>query len=180
VLFKTIQIKKKKSLVLLCVFSLCFAFVNAQENIPTDNQNTHKEIEQLFKKYENTEKITVFTPQGDLEGDVKLFVNKKNEAKGVKINGVSTNKSMVIGFISYTLKLKQNQGYTLVTDAEKINAENQKEYFKTQSDEKFKSKRNLKMMLTKGKMLFKMEVGKCADCPESSYSWEIETIDTDR
>ena len=68
------------------------------------------EIDRLYEKYKNSDYITLYTPHGDLEGEVFIETNDLDKPISINISGVSGNKSAISEFISNTIKMKERQG----------------------------------------------------------------------
>ena len=99
---------KNTILMLMTLFS---TFSNAQTKKPSTTKDSKPEIDILYEKYKDKEDITLFTPHGNLYGNVSVEFNEDEKPVSVSIQGNSENKPAIAEFISNTIKMKLKQGY---------------------------------------------------------------------
>lgn len=69
------------------------------------------EIDKLAEKYKDMDVVTLFTSQGELNGEVEIKNNPDNKPQAVKISGQSENNDAVAEFLSEIIGQKIKQGY---------------------------------------------------------------------
>ena len=167
-------------------FCIIFCFLYVSQNLYSQPvvAKYKSEVDALFAKYQDTDNVKLFTAFGDLFGDVLLIKNKKRQAQSVKISGNSENKAAITSFISYTIKMKLNQGYKVVNVPYGWDEKEIEKIIKDRMDAKFKSKLSFMLMMKKENIFFSINVGCCQKNNENlsakDYFWEIETRDTKR
>jgi len=176
-------------LLLLILFT---AHVNAQTKKPAPSKSTitksaKSEIDELYEKYKDSKNITLFTPHGNLYGNIYIEMNDNEKPVSVTIHGVSENKPAISEFISNTIKMKLNQGYKATKVPFGWNAWSYAELVEQGLGWIFKQEHSFQLLMRKGNMYFRVDGGCCVDkiddgtmFGKSVYTWEIETGDSKR
>jgi hypothetical protein len=177
---------KNTLLLLIVLLSTC---VNAQtkkpiSTKPSTKKPTKPEIDKLYEKYKDSEIITLFTPHGDIYGNVSTEINDNEKPVSVTIHGVSDNKPAIAEFISTTIKMKLKQGYKATKVPFGWEAWNYAELVEQGLGWGYKEEHSFQLLMRKGSMYFRVDAGCCAENEQGylneGYTWEIETGDTKR
>lgn len=182
---------KNTLLLLLVVLSTTIVYAQtkkpASKTKPATAKPSKPEIDKLYEKYADSKNITLYTPHGDLFGNVYIEMNDNEKPISVSIHGVSENKPAIAEFISNTIKMKLKQGYKATKVPFGWDSWNYAELVEQGLGWYFKEKHSFQLLMRKGNMYFRVDAGCCVDKIEdgsmlgkSVYTWEIETGDTKR
>ncbi|MCD6013854.1 MAG: hypothetical protein K0Q79_3716 [Flavipsychrobacter sp.] len=181
-----------KKLFILLVLIFVSVISHAQSKVPAKTAST-SEIDNLYKKYKDSKTVVLYTPLGDLDGNVSIEMNSNEKPVSVSISGETSSLDALVEFLYNTMLMKKKQGYrptknTFTNDIEKISIE-----ATTNNENEFTSKTEMVrgisgyagyygnnsttcvFLMKKGSLYFKMEV-----YSGNTYSWSIETGDTKR
>ena len=166
------------------MLTLFSTYLNAQTKKPATTKPAtatpaKPEIDKLYEKYKDSETITLFTPHGDLYGNVSIELNDNEKPISVTIHGVSENKPAIAEFISNTIKMKLKQGYKATKVPFGWDAWNYAELVEQGLGWGFKEEHSFQLLMRKGNMYFRVDAGCCVNMGDG-YTWEIETGDTKR
>lgn len=168
-----------KKIVLFITLVVFTGYVNGQNK---KTSATKPEIDKLYEKYKDSDNITLFTPQGDLEGKVTIKMNNNYKPVSITIKGISEHKAPIAEFISNTIKMKLKQGYKVTKAPFGWNSWTYAELVEQGLGRGFKEEHSFQLLMKKGNMYFRVDAGCCVDYIgwKGAYTWEIETGDSKR
>ncbi|MEY5047614.1 MAG: hypothetical protein RLZZ175_973 [Bacteroidota bacterium] len=177
--------------ILLLILLSFTVFVNAQTKPKSKKSTpTKPEIDKLYEKYKDSDSITLYTPHGELFGNVNIDMNENNKPISVQIYGHSENKSAIAEFISNTIKMKLKQGYKATKMPFGWGSWSFTELVEQGLENEFREGHSFQLLMKKGSMYFRVDAGCCQKSLEGDvlynfdqsfrYSWEIETGDSKR
>ncbi|ATA73071.1 MULTISPECIES: hypothetical protein [Capnocytophaga] len=166
-----------KKIILFITLAIFTGYVNGQNK---KTSATKSEIDKLYEKYKDSDNITLFTPQGDLQGIVTIKMNDNYKPVSITIKGSSEHKASIAEFISNTIKMKLKQGYKVTKAPFGWNTWSYAELVEQGLGWGFKKDRqSFQLLMKKGNMYFRADAGCCVGY-DTSYTWEIETGDSKR
>jgi hypothetical protein len=174
----------KKNFLLMMIFGLLIGFAipntaNSQINKPVETKQVKPEIDKLYERYKDSDIITLYTPHGELQGNVTVLLNDEGKPVSVTIKGNSENKSAIAEFISNTIKMKEEQGYGAEKTPFGWDVWSYTELVLQGLGWGFKEEHSFQLLMRKGNnMYFRADAGCCVG--RSDYTWEIETGDSNR
>jgi hypothetical protein len=183
--------------VILLIFSIVLitnsvqAQNNTQSNKAISSPKSKSEIDKLYEKYKGVESIVLYTPHGDLNGNISIELNDKELPVSVSVFGNSNNKAAIAEFLSNTIKMKLGQGYVVKDQPFGWGSIPTTELVTLGLGWEILKEHSFQLLMRKGNMYFTANAGyspvnylNLALSNQMSftndYSWEIETCDTKR
>lgn len=173
------------TILLIIIFSTTLLNAQTKKTNTTASQKPAKpEIDKLYEKYKDSDNITLYTPHGDINGNVQIEFNNNEKPVSVTINGNSTNKAAIAEFISNTIKMKLKQGYKATKTPFFWGSLPYTEIVEQCLGWGFKEENSFQLLMRKGNMYFRVDAGCCAKDSKGymgdGYTWEIVTGDSKR
>lgn len=94
-------------LLISCITTISIAQIKTQKKAV--NKKPMLEIDRLYEKYKNIKTITLFTTEGNFEGNVSIEFNESKKPISVIIEGKTENSTALTEFLIKTIKMKLKQ-----------------------------------------------------------------------
>ncbi|HRH66498.1 MAG TPA: hypothetical protein PLU53_09395 [Bacteroidia bacterium] len=176
--------KTALTILILLQFNNLNAQIKKQSTPAKENSAISKpEIDRLYEKYKKSEnkEITLFTPFGELKGNVNINYNADEKPESITISGSSYNKEAIAQFIADFIEQKLKNNYKDPNFS--FNSDWEFESIKFSLGTPITAEMYPQFYFTKGKMYTKIKA-QCTNCggfdSNEIYEFEIETGDRSR
>lgn len=149
----------------------------------SSNKSDKPEIDQLYEKYKGQEAIILYTPYGEINGEVTIKLNPDNKPEAIRINITTENEDAAAKFIYDLIKQKLKAKYKDPSAQYRMSWEFESIKHNLETPNQFKEMRE-NYLFEKGKMYTKIIV-RCSNCEygdsgDKIFYVEIETGDKSR